>query len=225
MLINYSEKTCFDSRISSEILHLAENNPQAKLKIIHNEHFDPFAYAIGFGNKANSNLIVGGINDNDWFSPELLLSFARMLCLTTSQNNNLLGIDINETFKSKGIWIIPKFNDADTSVAMNFIGEKLNPRQLFEIKPYGEKVSFYCPKRNETNTRLFAYILAASCNCTIASNILCAENENSLCKWFASELSRPAYSLSVGKYENLSNDDLEAVFNQILEGLILYTSS
>ena len=225
MLIDYSEKTCLDSSISSEILHLAGNNPQTKLKIIHNDQLDPFAYAIGFGCKTNSNLIVGGISDKDWFSSRLLITLASTLCLSSSQNNRILGFDINKIFKSKGLWIIPKFSDAsNTTSAMNFIVEKLNPRQLIEIKPFGEKVKYYSPKSSETNTRLFSYLLAASCDYSI-DNKDTSNDENNLCKWFCDELSRPSYNIMIGKYENFSSNDLEPIFNQLLESLLLFISS
>lgn len=225
MLTNYYGKTCVEPTISSEILYLASNTPQANVKIVHSEQLEPLAYAIGFGCKSNSSLIIGGVNERDWLSTRLLIMFARTLCVAVSQNNHLLGIDINEVFKKKGVWIIPKFNESISSTtAMNFIIDKIDPRQIIELRPGKDKIKYYAKKHNETMARLFAYTLAASCNYSIDSNLDYLD-ENNLCAWFTNHTLRPSYSLLFNEETSLNIEEMDALFDQILEGLLIFASS
>lgn len=222
MLINYSDKTVAGSGISSEILRIATECDKAHAKILHDSELNPYTYAIGFGNKKNSSVIVGGLNENDTLTSGLLVCFAKALACATSTDSCMLGIDVNEIFKRKGIWIIPKFCEVKSpSTAMNFILDKLNPRQLYELSPYGETVSYYSPKQSLKNTRLFAYLLAVSCDYYIDNSKL---QENSLCEWFSSQAGRPAYSIKAGRESDLSSDSFHTSFNRILESLLLFTT-
>lgn len=218
----YFDTTLTHSSISSEIRHLSTDCEKAHAKILHDSDLTPYTYAIGFGSKHNASVIVGGTSDNDEMSPMLLLCFAKALCCACSSDSSLLGIDINEIFKRKGIWIIPKFNEIKSpSTAMNFISEKLNPRQLFELSPCGETVRFYSPQQTAKNARLFAYLLAVSCDYNIEK---APNNENSLCQWFSSTTGRNAYNIKIGQESEPSSDDYKPVFNRILESLLLFTT-
>ena len=220
------EKTCTHPTISSEILYLANTTPQANVKIVHNEQLDPLAYAIGFGCKSNSSLIIGGINENDWLSTRMLIMFARTLCNALSKNIPISGINISEIFRNKGVWIIPKFaNVTSPATAMNFIVDKIDPRQIIELTPGDEYIRYYPAWHNQTNVRLFAYIMASSTGYPIQNFNDYANEENSLCSWFAEHTQRPAYSMLIDKDTKSSLDDLELLFDRLLESLVIFASS
>lgn len=220
------EKTCIRPTISSEILYLASTTPQANVKIVHNNKLDPFAYAIGFGCKNNSSLIIGGINENDWLSTRLLIMFARCLCSCVSNKSCLSGINISEIFKTKGVWIIPKFSDAtSSSSAMNFIVDKIDPRQIIELTPGNEYIRYYPTWHNETSVRLFAYIMASSTGYTIENLNNYSKEENSLCSWFSEHTLRPAYSMLIDKDTGATLEELETLFDKLLESLVIFASS
>ena len=223
MLTKYNEKPLSKAGVSCTLTSIVAKSDYARLKIVHDENFDPFAYAIGFGCKTNSSLLIGGTSDNDEFSSSLLIAFAKTLCDSLAKNDMLLGIDLRQLFFKKGLWIIPDYKLAKSDVAFNFISEKLNPKRIMELNLGKESLKYNFGKRTPVNSKLLAYLLASSCGYNIDMNE--NEVENNLCSWFSKEFSRPSYSLSIGNEQELPSADIETVLDKLLEAFIIFIAA
>jgi len=223
LLTNYYDKPFFSTSVSSAISHLASRNKCAKIKIIHDKNLDPMAYAIGFGSKTNASLIVGGIDESDWFTSSLLISLAQAICEALSQNNYLLGINLTKLFSNKGLWIIPSIASSNSINPYSFICEKLDPRRLIELKLSGETVRYNFGKKTPPNSKLMAYIFASSCGYLLDRKK--SHDEDELCNWFVNELSRPAFSIFVGRECDLSPSDVEPILTRLLESFLLFIAA
>lgn len=218
LITKFNEKYS-KSGISSFLSSLASENKNAKLKIIHDNNFEPFVYAIGFGNKINSSLIVGGIDMEDNLSSAILLELATILSKAMLKNDDILGIDSKRMFQKKGVWIIPNYKSLSCDKSFNFISEKLSPKRLLELNIGDSQVKYDFGKKTPANSRLFAYLLASSCS----YNIDISENydENSLCSWFVKEFIKPAYKISIGQDFENTNEAL----TRFLEAFMLFIAS
>ena len=223
LLTNFHDKSVSSTSISSVISHLASQNKFAKIKIIHDKNLDPMAYAIGFGCKTNASLIVGGINEDDWFTSSLLISFARTICEAIHQNESLLGINLNKLFSKKGLWIIPSMASSDPIKPYDIISEKLDPRRLIELKLSGETIRYHFGMKTPPNSKLMAYIFASSCGYLLDRKK--SQDDDELCNWFVNELSRPAFSINVGRECDLSPSDVEPILTRLLESFLLFIAA
>lgn len=213
--------THLDVSVSSEIINIASQNPNSNIKILHNDNLDPLAYAIGFGCKTNSSIIVGGLNEDDVFSQNLLLSVARAISHAQEENTCIFDFNVNKIFSKNGLWLIPKFCSLSnkTSAIINII-EKFDPKQLIELKPCGEKISYYSSKSNGSSARLFSYILAASTGYSLSSTA----DENSLAKWFNLSTNRSSYTIHFGKQRHLNELEENEIFTRLLESILIFSA-
>lgn len=220
MIINTDKKQCDRLAISSELTSMVGENDFARLKLFHGNNLEPFAYAIGFGNKFNSSLIVGGSHEEDSFSQQILILLAKLICESISKNNFPLGVNLSQLFIKKGLWIIPDLKLANQKNAQNFIEEKLNPKRLMDVNLFSQAVKYNFGKNVPVNSKLLAYLLASSSG----YNIEMGENNSKICEWFACKLRRPAYSLSIGNedVESLTTDNF---LSKLLEAFIIFIAA
>jgi len=223
LITKFNRNTISKPSISGEITSLVAESDFARLKIIHDENLNPLAYAVGFGCAKNSSLIVGGTEGNKFFVQGLLMKLAKTLSEMLSQNKSLLGIDIRKLFIQKGIWIIPSFNSVCVKNSLGFISERIDPKRLMEIHANGEGIKYNFGNKTPANSRLFAYILASSSGYSLDATP--CKDENSLCKWFVSELSRQAYLLELGRNSSSCGDTLDEIFDRVLEAFLVFIAA
>ncbi len=220
----YNKVPVLSTDVSSELSLLAFSNKSACLKQINSAASSPFSYAIGFGNKSNASLIVGGEDDGDSFSTQLLIAFVENLSEALSRDGLLFGINIKKIFSYNGLWVVPslKSHPPDFQVH-NFILNELRPKRLLEIRLCGETIRYSFGKRPAPNSKLMAYLLASSCGYHIDKRNIFLDNN--LCSWFASEFSGPAFSMSVGRELDLTPSDVEPLLARLFECLALFIAA
>lgn len=206
--------------VTSQLMKLTSKYKNSSIKIVHNHQLEPFAYAIGFGDRNNANVITGSINSFDYTTALLLLDFADRIGYTLKNAHTINGFNLSELINKKGLWIIPNFSELeDNTSAENFIIEKLNPCQLLELTPTGESIKYACAKHNQINTKLQAFMLSASSGYPIDNNKT-TDYDNSLIKWFTLQTNRSA--LSIGYDNSKINPQKPSLPDNILESLLLF---
>ncbi len=210
------------SDISFSMTAIASSGSQAKLKINHNGSLEPYAYAVGFGCKTNASVIVGGTAD-ECFTPALLLSLADALNEAATDGSSILGFDVARIFLTKGVWIIPDFSGCGLGATEEFLPEKLDAKRLMELRLNGEEIRFNFRRNTPINEKLLAFLMASSCGYNINSER--RWDDSSLCSRFSKELSRPAYSVKIGRDTPLYFSDIEPVLTRLLEAIMVFIAA
>lgn len=224
MLTNLSKTPLSADTVYPAIYALASTNKSVRIKSIITDHDSDYPYAIGFGCKSNASLILGGADEEDSLTTQLLLLFIECLGNALSTGGMLYGLNIDKVFATKGLWVIPNLkNHPPDFIIHNYIAEEIKPKKLLEINLCGETIKYNYGKNPPPNSKLMAYLMASSCGYKIEKkkNYI----DNSLCAWYASEYARPALSMSVGRDTNVSQHDIEPLLNRLLESFMLFIAA